>query len=82
MAPELLSAGDTVSCNVTMESQPELLVCAAVYVPASVSTLPFQMYGSWLAQIVNEVVLVIAAATVNCMVAIESHPETLASVEV
>jgi hypothetical protein len=73
----LVSVGFTVKLRVTTESQPPTLVRFAVYVPAALIVCPFQLYGSWLLQIVVLVVLVSVAFTVSTNVAIESQPLAL-----
>jgi hypothetical protein len=57
----LVTAGFTVKFNVAMESHPAALIKLAVYVPAALIVRPFQVYGSWLSQIVVFVVLVTVA---------------------
>src|SRR6202166_2263046 len=73
----LVTAGFTVKFRVATESQPLALVRFAVYVPAALIVCPFQLYGSWLLQIVVFVVLVSVALTVKFNVAIESQPLAL-----
>ena len=69
-----MSVGLTVKFSVAMESQPLAAIKLAVYVPAALIVCPFQLYGSWLLQMVVFVVLVTAGLTVNTNVAIESQP--------
>jgi len=73
----LVTAGLTVNINVAIESQPDALIRFAVYVPAALMFCPFQVYGSWLVQMVVLVVLVTTGLTVNIKVAIESQPDAL-----
>ena len=73
----LVSVGLTVKFNVATESHPAVLVRLAVYVPAALMDCPFQLYGSWLAQIVVLVVLVSVGLTIRFSVATESHPVAL-----
>jgi hypothetical protein len=73
----LVSVALTVKFRVATESQPLTLVRFAVYVPAALMVWPFQLYGSWLLQIVVLVVLVSVALTVKFRVATESQPLTL-----
>ena len=70
----------TVRFNVAMESHPPALIKLEVYVPDAFNVWPFQMYGSWLLQIVVFVVLVAVAFTVKFNVAMESHPAELCRV--
>ena len=67
----------TVKFSVAIESQPAPLVRLAVYVPATLKVCPFQLYGSWLEQIVISVVLVSIGVTARLRVAMESQPATL-----
>src|SRR5258706_462799 len=67
----LVTAGFTVKFNVAIESHPAVLIKLAVYVPAALTVWPFQVYGSWLSQIVVFVVLVTAGFTVKFNVAME-----------
>jgi hypothetical protein len=65
----------TVSVNVAIVSQPPVvLVSVSVKVPAAVIVLPFQRYGSLLAQTDTDVVLVKSGVTVSVNVAIVSQP--------
>ncbi len=65
----------TVSVNVAIVSQPPVvLVSVSVKVPAAVIVLPFQRYGSLLAQTDTDVVLVNNGVTVSVNVAIVSQP--------
>src|SRR5579859_7757801 len=73
----LVRVADTVRLRVAIESQPATLVRLAVYVPAALMVCPFQLYGSWLLQMVVLVVLVRVAVTVRLRVAIESQPATV-----
>src|SRR5437762_1006754 len=67
----------TIKFNVAMESHPATLIKLAVYVPAALIVCPFQVYGSWLSQIVVFVMLVSAAFTTKFNVATESQPAAL-----
>jgi len=73
----LVNVGLTVRFSVAIESQPAALVRLAVYVPAALMVCPFQVYGSWLAQIVVLVVLVNVELMVRFRVATESQPVAL-----
>src|SRR5712675_865536 len=73
----LVTTGFTVKFNVAMESHPVSLIKFAVYVPATLIVCPFQVYGSWLSQIVVFVVLVTTGFTVKFNVAMESQLATL-----
>ena len=73
----LVSVAFTIKFNVAMESQPAALIKLAVYVPAAFIVWPFQVYGSWLLQIVVFVVLVRVAFTIKFNVAMESQPAAL-----
>ena len=65
----------TVSVNVAIVSQPPVvLVSVSIKVPAAVIVLPFQRYGSLLAQTDTDVVLVKSGVTVSVNVAIVSQP--------
>ena len=65
----------TVSVNVAIVSQPPVvLVSVSIKVPAAVIVLPFQRYGSLLAQTDTDVVLVKSGVTVSVSVAIVSQP--------
>ena len=70
----LVSVGVTTRFRVAMESQPVALVRLAVYVPAVLMDCPFQVYGSWLEQMVVLIVLVRVGLTVRFNVATESQP--------
>ena len=67
----------TTKIKVAMESQPVELDVLNVYVPASVYSVPFQLYGSADVQIVCVVVEVTTSFTTRIRVAIESHPVEL-----
>ena len=73
----LVRVAFTFKFNVAMESHPAALIKLAVYVPAALIVCPFQVYGSWLPQIVVFVVLVSVAFTIKFIVAMESHPAAL-----
>jgi hypothetical protein len=71
----LVNKGVTVSVNVAIVSQPPVvLVSVSMKVPAEVIVLPFQRYGSLLAQTDTDVVLVKSGVTVSVNVAIVSQP--------
>jgi len=71
----LVKSGVTVSVNVAIVSQPPVvLVSVSMKVPAAVSVLPFQRYGSLFAQTDTDVVLVNRGVTVSVNVAIVSQP--------
>src|SRR5688572_8567842 len=70
----------TVNIKLTIESQPLLLVSVSLYVPAALIVLPFQLYGSWLVQMVVLVVSLSMLFTVNIKLTIESQPLLLVSV--
>ena len=72
----LVTAGLTFKFSVAIESHPAALIKLAVYVPAAFIVWPFQVYGSWLSQIVVFVVLVSVAFTIKFKVATESQPLT------
>ena len=72
----------TTSINVAIESQPVELVVVKVYVPASVYSVPFQLYGSAEVQIVSVVVEVTTSFTIRIRVATESQPVELVVVNV
>src|SRR5947199_77127 len=65
----LVTTGFTVRFNVAMESQPAALIKLEVYVPAALMVWLFQIYGSWLLQIVVFVVLFTTGFTVRFNVA-------------
>jgi len=67
----------TVRFKFATESQPAALIKLAVYVPAALIVWPFQIYGSWLVQIVVLVVLVKVEFTVRFKFATESQPAAL-----
>src|SRR5688500_9755882 len=75
-----LSALFTVRIKLMIESQPLLLVRVSLYVPAALMVLPFQLYGSWLVQIVALVVSLSTLFTVRMRLMIESQPLLLVSV--
>src|SRR5436190_1359522 len=75
-----LSTAFTFSINVAIESQPAAVVSVSEYVPAAVSESPFQLYGSWFAQMVAVVVSLRTAFTFSINVAIESQPAAVVSV--
>ena len=64
----LVTTGFTDKFNVAMESHPAELIKLAVYVPAALIAWPFQVYGSWLSQIVVFVALVAVEFTVTVVV--------------
>ena len=71
----LVNKGVTVSVSVAIVSQPPVvLVSVSMKVPAAVIVLPFQRYGSLLAQTDTDVVLVKRGVTVSVSVAIVSQP--------
>ena len=72
----------TAKIKVATESQPVELVVVNVYVPASVYSVPFQVYGKADVQIVSVVVEVTTSFTTNVKVATESHPVELIVVKV
>jgi hypothetical protein len=65
----------TTRIRVATESHPVELVVVKVYVPASVYSVPFQLYGKAEVQIVSVVVDVTTSFTISINVAIESHPD-------
>ena len=70
-----VSSGSTVSVSVLIVSQPPVvLVAVSVIVVAELNTCPFQVYGSWLAQIANVLVTVNNGSTVNVNVLMVSQP--------
>src|ERR1044072_6077109 len=73
----LVSVGLTVNTNVAIESQPDVFVRLAVYVPEALIVCPFQVYGNWFVQMAVLVVLVNIGLAFRIRVAIESQPETL-----
>ena len=78
----LVTTGLTVRFRVAILSQPAALVRVSVYEPAEVILRPFQLYGSWLAQMVVVVVLVTTGLTFKFRVAILSQPAVLVRVSV
>jgi hypothetical protein len=70
----------TVRMRVTMESQPRVVVSVSLNVPAVLIVFPFQLYGSWLVQMVVLVVSLSTLFTVNIRIAMESQPLVVLSV--
>src|SRR5688572_33049564 len=61
-----VSSGSTVNVNVLIVSQPPVvLATVSVIVVAELNTCPFQVYGSWLAQMANVLVTVNNGSTVK-----------------
>ena len=79
-----VSNGSTVSVRVLIVSQPPVvLLTVSVIVDAELNTWPFQVYGSWLAQIASVLVTVSNGSTVSVSVLIVSQPPVvLATVSV
>ena len=79
-----VSNGSIVNVNVLMVSQPPVvLATVSAIVVAELNTCPFQVYGSWLAQIATVRVTVRSGFTVNVSVRIVSQPPVvLATVSV
>ena len=73
----LVRVAFTIRFKVATESHPAALIKLAVYVPAALIVWPFQVYGSWLSQIVVFVMLVNVAFTIKFKVATESQPAVL-----
>jgi hypothetical protein len=73
---------DNVTVNVTIESQPALLVKFAVNVPAALIFCPFQLYGNWLLHNVMLEEFDVLLFIVRFKVTIESHPVALVPVHV
>ena len=65
----------TTRISIAIESHPVELVVVKVYVPASVYSVPFQLYGNAEAQMVSVVVEVVCSFTTRIKVAIESQPD-------
>src|ERR1044072_4598868 len=70
----------TVNIKLIIESQPPVLLSVSVYRPAALIVLLFQVYGSWLVQMVVLVVSLSTLFTVRIKLAIESQPAMLMSV--
>ena len=79
-----INNGSTVSVSVLIVSQPPVvLATVSVIVVAELNTCPFQVYGSWLAQIANVLVTVNSGSTVSVSVRMVSQPPVvLATVSV
>ena len=75
-----LSTLFTVNIKLLIESQPPALVSVSLYVPAVLMVIPFQLYGSWLVQMVVLVVSLSTLFTVNIKLLIVSQPLALVSV--
>ena len=69
------NSGSTVNVSVLIVSQPPVvLATVSVIVVAELNTCPFQVYGSWLAQMASVLVTVNSGSTVNVSVLIVSQP--------
>ena len=80
--------GLTFSVITTMESQPRAVCSVAVFVPAALNVLSFQVYGSRLEHIVWDTAMALPSATVydgltfNVITTMESQPVAVCSVVV
>ena len=79
-----VSNGSTVNVSVLIVSQPPVvLATVSVIVEAELNTCPFQVCGSWFAQMASVLVTVKSGSTVNVNVLIVSQPPVvLATVSV
>ena len=80
MVSILLELFFTINTNVSNESQPAALIKVFVKVPALLQVIPFQLYGSWLGQILMVSILLELFFTINTNVSNESQPAALINV--
>ena len=71
----LISVVLTVKLSMAIESQPPTLCSVVLYVPPARMDWLFQLYGSWLEQIVVFVVLLSVGLTESVRVTVESQPD-------